>query len=114
MKTLNLNALDTACHTVIGTDGKTHRVRQVTGRVANLIAKAEDEEGLAKMTLYYDAVALLVPTLTRDEVDDLTVQQCVSIVTMAGTEVDAVNEAAAAPNVSSPTPEATPGALAAT
>jgi hypothetical protein len=108
MRHVNLDELEKAAHTVTKA-GVSYRVRPVTARIAGIVKAAEASSTAEdKMRLYYDAVALLVPTMARDEVDDLSAGQLVAIVELAGTEVTAVDEAAALPNAVSPAPVARP------
>lgn len=109
MKTVNLDALEHKYHTVTR-NGTSYRVRPVTGRIANIVDAAEQAEGIKKLRLYYDAVALVLPTMPRDDVDDLSADQLAEIMTLARTQVDAVEEAAGvtAPNAGSPAPETVP------
>lgn len=106
MKTLNLDELEKEYHTVT-LAGVSYRVRPVTGRITSMIAAAEQAEGIDKMRVYYDIVALLVPGMQRDDVEDLSSKQLAGIMSLASTAVDAVEEAAN-PNAASPA-KATPG-----
>lgn len=109
MKPLNLDALASA-ERGLCIRGAMHVVRPITPRIASIIDSAPSMDGAAKVTAYYDAVALLVPTLPRDVVDDLEPQQALAIIHLAGTEVREVDEAAADPNApgSVPSSEAAP------
>jgi hypothetical protein len=110
MRHVNLADLEAAAHTVsLTADGQRHRVRPVTGRILNMVAAAEQAEGLAKMQAYYDIAALLVPTMRRDDVDNLSADQVALIMTLARGEVDTVDEAAADPNGPRPATKAAPG-----
>lgn len=97
MKTINLDALANSGHRV-EVNGVLHAVRQITARVANIVAAADTMDGIDRMTAYYDAVALLLPTMPRDEVNDLAPAQLGMVIQIAKTEADAVEEAAADPN----------------
>lgn len=103
MKTVNLDEMEKVAHTVTK-GGVSYKVRPVTARIASIVKAAQSAtDGAETMRLYYDAVALLIPTMKRDDVDDLSIPQLLAIVELAGTEVTAVEEAAA-PNGESPAP----------
>jgi hypothetical protein len=103
VKTINLDALGQSGHRV-EIAGVMHTVRQITARVANIIASAEEADGVARLRLYYDAVALLIPSMSRLDVDDLSAGQIARIMQIARMEVDAVDEAATDPNAASSAP----------
>lgn len=110
MRHVNLSELEAAAHTVSLTpDGQKHRVRPVTGRVLNMVAAAEQADGLAKMQAYYDIAALLVPSMRRDDIDNLSADQIALIMTLARGEVEAVEGAASDPNAASPATAVAPG-----
>lgn len=95
MRTINLDELDTLCHTVTKR-GVSYLVRPVTARVATMIAAAEvAPNGEAKMLGYYNAAALLLPAMPREEVEDLTPAQVLAVIDLAGEQVRVVEEAAA-------------------
>lgn len=109
MRHVNLSEMESASNTVSLTpDGQKYPVRPVTGRVLNMVAAAEQAEGLAKMQAYYDIAALLVPSMRRDDIDNLSADQIALIMTLARGEVEAV-EAAAVPNGQSPATRSAPG-----
>lgn len=109
MKTLNLNELDTS-ECAVDKGGVLYPVRAITARVANMIKAADTEtDGTRRMELYYDAAALLLPTMPRTEVDDLTAKQIGGLLALATTQVTAVEEAAADPNAESPATATTSG-----
>lgn len=97
MKPLNLDALASTDRGV-NVNGTMYVVRPITPRIAYIIDSAPSMGGAERVKAYYDAVALLVPTLPRDVVDDLEPQQALAIIELAGTEVREVDEAAADPN----------------
>ena len=99
MKPLDLNALASTERGVTAQNGETYVVRPITPRVAGIIDAAPMmADGGEKVMAYYDAVALLVPTMPRELVDDLEPAQALAIIKLAGTEVRQVDEAAADPN----------------
>lgn len=119
MKTVNLYELERQYHTVaLQEGGPKHRVRPVTGRIASVIAAAEVEtDTRAKMRLYYDAAALILPSVSRDDVEDLTFAQLAEIMTLSRTQVDVIEAAAGVapdPNAASPTTESSSGDTPAT
>ena len=107
MRTLNLDALETMQNTV--TKGViTYAVRPITPLTASMIDAATEAPDSEKALLYYNAVAKIVPTMPRAEVDDLSVTQVLAIVEMAGEQVGIVQEAADDPNAASSTEAPTP------
>lgn len=105
MRSVNLDALEReGMHHTVTRGDTTYPVRAITPRIASIIDAAAEADGVAKLTGYYNAVALLVPSMPREMVDDLTIQQTIAIVELAGTEVRAVDEAAAPPNAPSSAP----------
>lgn len=97
MKPLNLDALESAERGVTR-KGVTYPCRKITPRVAYLVDAAPTMGATEQVKAYCDAVALLVPTMPRELVDDMEPQQLLAIIHLAGTEVRAVDEAAASPN----------------
>lgn len=97
MRPLNLDALASAERGVT-VNGTAYPVRAITPRVAAIVDAAPTLASTEKVRAYYDAVALLVPSMPRDLVDDLEPQQAIAIIQLAGTEVRAVDEAASDPN----------------
>lgn len=93
MKTVNLDALDRP--RFVERDGKKYQVRGITPRVASLLDAAANEEGnIAKMVAYYDAVAALIPSMPREEVDNLSPDHIQAILELAGEQIETVEEAA--------------------
>ena len=111
MRTLNLDALETTQHSVTKGD-ISYPVRPITPRIASMIDAAIEAPDSEKATRYYDAVAKIVPTMPRAEVDDLSVTQILAIVELAGEQVGIVQEAAADPNATSSTETPTPPSAA--
>lgn len=103
MRALNLDTLERQRHTV-EKNGAHYPLRQITPRIAYMLEAASQSSGVERMTGYYDAVARLLPTMPRDEVDDLEADEVLAIVHLAGTAVRAVDEAAADPNALSSAP----------
>lgn len=71
---------------------KTSRVRAVTGRVVKLLKRMQAG---ADQGLLWDAVAELLPDLTRDEVDRLTIHEASDILAYASGQLAAVEAAVA-------------------
>ena len=106
MRTLNLDALETMQNVV--TKGDTsYAVRPITPLTASMIDAATEAPDSEKAVLYYDAVAKIVPTMPRAEVDDLSAVQILKIIEMAGEQVGIVQDAAD-PNAASSTERPTP------
>lgn len=96
MKTLDLDALDRS-RAAVTRGGNSYPVKQITPRIASAVDAANHEEdGLTKMRRFYDAAQLLVPTMPREMIDDLTVHQIMAILEVSRAEMNAVEEAAGA------------------
>jgi hypothetical protein len=102
MEKLNLDALETMQH-VVEKAGVSYCVRPITPRIASMVDAAIEADPAEKATLYYDAVAKLVPSMPRTEVDDLSAMQVLAIIELAGKQVTIVQKAAADPNAASST-----------
>lgn len=110
MKPLNLDTLDTP-PAPIEKGGQVYAVRAITARIASLLDAAGEADGAAKLSAYCDAVAALVPTMPRAEVDDCTVPQLLAIVMHASGSVQAVESAVTDPNATGSAPtSSTPAA----
>lgn len=105
MKPLNLDTLDTP-PAPIEKGGQVYPVRAITARIASLLDAAGEKDGAAKLAAYCDAVAALVPTMPRAEVEDLTVPQLLAIVMHASGQVQAVEAAVTDPNATGSAPTA--------
>ena len=98
MQTLNLDALDRGRHSV-EKDGVKYVVQPVTPRILSIIADAEEASGIARVTRLADAVAAILPDMPREMIDDFGLAQLTAVIRLAGTQVDAVEEYIADPNV---------------
>ena len=80
---LDLNALEDSSRIV--TLGDTdYRARTITKRVAELIDVAgSTDDSVAMRRAFYDATALIVPTMPRETVDNLTPAQVLAIIQLA-------------------------------
>lgn len=99
MSSLNLHDLDTRRHTVEW-DGKSYPVSPITPRIVAL-ADASDaaDDPADRVRLLADAVAEILPAMSREIVDRFTMTQLYAIVKLAGTQVSAVEDFIADPNV---------------
>lgn len=97
MRSLNLDTMERRRHTVT-VGGVSYPIRAITPRVAGIIDSAPSLAPGEKVGAYYDAVALLIPTMPRELVDDIEPEDAMAIIQLAGTEVREVDEAASDPN----------------
>lgn len=104
MKKVDLNALQ-SIRNAVELDGQLYDVRAITHRIACIIdAAVEATDGVAKLTGFHDAVALIVPTMPRALIEDLEVAQIAAIIDLSKTALGIVEEAALDPNVQSSAP----------
>ena len=107
MQTLNLNTLDRDRHAV-EKDGVKYVVQPITPRILSMIATADEASGMERVTGLADAVAAILPDMPRAMVDDFSLAQLTAVIRLAGTQVDAVEEYIADPNVPRSAVEMTP------
>lgn len=100
MQTLNLDALDRGRHSV-EKDGVQYVVQPMTPRILSIISDAEEAQGIARVTRLADAVAAILPDMPREMIDDFGLAQLTAVIRLAGTQVDAVEDYIADPNVPS-------------
>ncbi len=108
MQTINLDALVRGHHRV-ELKGTSYAVEQMSPYVAYIVDAAEQATGAEKLRLYGDALAELVPSMPRTEIDRLKPAQQLAIIDLAGKEVAIIEEAASDPNAQSPTSVASSG-----
>ena len=108
MKPLNLDELTARKHTV-SKGGTVYEVEPITARVLSVIdaATADGLASMARVRLYGDAVAMLLPGMTREEVNGMTTAQLLAVVRLASSEVEAVEAANDSPNGSGSAPAMT-------
>ena len=107
MQTLDLNALDRNRHAV-EKDGVKYVVQPMTPRIVTMLSAADEGSGAERVTRLADAVAAILPTMPREMIDDFCLAQLDAVIKMSGTQVDAVEEYIADPNVPSSAVVATP------
>lgn len=107
MQTLNLDTMDRERHAV-EKDGVKHVVHPITPRILSVIAAADEASGVERVRGLADAVAAILPTMPREQIDDFSLAQLFAVIRLAGTQVDAVEEYVADPNVPRSAVETTP------
>lgn len=86
-------------------NGEKYPLRSVTPRVMYTIdAATKTEDQGEKMRLYCDALAVLIPTMPRVLIDDLSGEQIVAILEFASADVTDVEAAVTDPNADSSAP----------
>lgn len=103
-KILRIDVLRARVVGQIDLDGAKHDVRPMTFAAHALLASAEDKNSIAAMR---EAVHLVVPTLTGEQLDALDADIGKAILTLAGAGIEAVEQAF--PNAVSPESPTSPG-----
>lgn len=105
MNVVNLNALAVKRH-VVEYDNVKHYVRTMTQRIINVIDAADRcVESSEKLAGYHDAIALVLPSMKRLDIESLEIPMMQAIFELSRDQINVIEEAAASPNADSPTPK---------
>ena len=104
-RTLKLDTLLGTPKDIEAEDGQKYALRPITPAALYIIDAATKAEGEGdKMRLYCDALAVLLPSMPREMIDQLSGEQIGGILRFASAEVEDVEAAATDPNADSSAP----------